>query len=154
MLPSFLHVTSEHHRLPRQQDAARDATHLHPHDLAADGPRKKARLISLLPSEHPLAVFPPSRSRRCASGPTPARASLHLAFEQDGRDEWLLGHFAGGTPVLTNPQRRVFINLDNILTVERQGDLTTVVMVGGEKVCIDTMPGKMLIGAVAPPGPL
>ena len=34
----------------------------------------------------------------------------------------------------------VFINLDNVLTVERQGDLTTVVMVGGEKVCIDTMP--------------
>jgi hypothetical protein len=47
----------------------------------------------------------------------------------------------------------VFINLDNVLTVERQGDLTTVVMVGGEKICIDTMP-ETLIGAVAPAGPL
>ena len=47
----------------------------------------------------------------------------------------------------------VFINLDNVLTVERQDDLTTVVMVSGEKVYIDTMP-ETLIGAVAPPGPL
>ena len=37
--------------------------------------------------------------------------------------------------------------------VERQGDLTTVVMVGGEKVYIDTMP-ETLIGAVAPAGPV
>jgi hypothetical protein len=41
---------------------------------------------------------------------------------------WLLGHFAGGTPVLDKPP---FINLDNALTVERQGDL--VVMMGGER---------------------
>ena len=51
----------------------------------------------------------------------------------------------------------VFINLDNVLTVERHGDLATgaltVVMVGGEKVYIDTMP-ETLIGAVAPPGPV
>ena len=47
----------------------------------------------------------------------------------------------------------IFINLDNVLTLERQGDLTTVVMVGGEKVYIDTMP-ETLIGAVTPPGPL
>ena len=52
----------------------------------------------------------------------------------------------------------VFINLDNVLTVERHSDLTTgdltlVVMVGGEKVYIDTMP-ETLIGAVAPAGPL
>jgi hypothetical protein len=40
-----------------------------------------------------------------------------------------------------------------MLTVERQGDLTTVVMQGGEKVYIDTMP-ETLIGAVAPAGPL
>src|ERR1700704_4543835 len=39
----------------------------------------------------------------------------------------------------------IFINLDNVLTVERQGDLTTVVMVGGEKVYLDTMP-ETLIG--------
>jgi len=45
----------------------------------------------------------------------------------------------------------MFINLDNVLTVERQGDLTTVLMVGGEKVYIDTMP-ETLIGAVTPPG--
>ena len=32
------------------------------------------------------------------------------------------------------PPTPVFINLDNVLTVERQGDLTTVLMVGGEKV--------------------
>ena len=43
----------------------------------------------------------------------------------------------------------VFINLDNVLTVERQGALTTVVMVGGEKICVDTLP-ETLIGAVAP----
>ena len=52
------------------------------------------------------------------------------------------------------PPTPVFINLDNVLTVERHSDLTTgdltlVVMVGGEKVYIDTMP-EMFIGAVAP----
>ena len=47
----------------------------------------------------------------------------------------------------------VFINLDNVLTVERQGDLTTVLMVGGEKVYIDTMP-ETLIGAALPAGPV
>ena len=52
----------------------------------------------------------------------------------------------------------VFINLDNVLTVERQsvhptGELTLVTMVGGENVYIDTMP-ETLIGAVAPAGPL
>jgi hypothetical protein len=56
------------------------------------------------------------------------------------------------------PPTPVFINLDNVLTVERQsdltiGDLTLVVMVGGEKIYIDTMP-ETLIGAVAPAGPL
>jgi hypothetical protein len=45
------------------------------------------------------------------------------------------------------------INLDNVLSVERQGDLTTVVMVGGEKVYIDTMP-ETFIGTVAPAGPV
>jgi hypothetical protein len=51
------------------------------------------------------------------------------------------------------PPTPIFINLDNVLTVERQGDLTTVVMVGGEKVYLDTMP-ETLIGAVAPAGPV
>ena len=56
------------------------------------------------------------------------------------------------------PQTPVFINLDNVLTVERQsvhptGELTLVTMVGGENVYIDTMP-ETLIGAVAPVGPL
>ena len=40
-----------------------------------------------------------------------------------------------------NSPAPVFINLDNVLTVERQGDLTTVVMQGGEKVYIDTNAG-------------
>ena len=47
----------------------------------------------------------------------------------------------------------VFINLDNVLTIERQNDLTMVTMVGGEQVYIDTMP-ETLIGTVAPPGPV
>ena len=51
------------------------------------------------------------------------------------------------------PPTPVFINLDNVLTVERQGDLTTVLMVGGEKVYIDTMP-ETLIGAALPAGPV
>jgi hypothetical protein len=51
------------------------------------------------------------------------------------------------------PPMPIFINLDNVLTLERQGDLTTVVMVGGEKVYIDTTP-ETLIGAVSPAGPV
>ena len=51
------------------------------------------------------------------------------------------------------PPTPIFINLDNVLTVERQGDLTTVIMVGGEKVHIDTMP-ETLIGATPPAGPV
>jgi hypothetical protein len=47
----------------------------------------------------------------------------------------------------------VFINLDNVLTVERHNDLTMVVMVGGEKIYIETMP-ETLIGAIAPVGPV
>jgi hypothetical protein len=47
----------------------------------------------------------------------------------------------------------VFINLDNVLTVERQDDLTMVVLVGGEKVFLDTLP-ETLIGTVAPVGPV
>jgi hypothetical protein len=51
------------------------------------------------------------------------------------------------------PPTPVFINLDNVLTLERHDDLTTVVMVGGEKIYLETMP-ETLIGAVAPAGPL
>ena len=56
----FLYVTSEHHRLPGQQDAARDATDIHPHDLAADGPQE-ARLVKssdlvTLYRGHPLTL--------------------------------------------------------------------------------------------------
>jgi hypothetical protein len=50
------------------------------------------------------------------------------------------------------PPMPIFINLDNVLTLERQG-LTTAVMLGGEKVYIDTMP-ETLIGAAAPAGPV
>ena len=66
----------------------------------------------------------------------------------------LCGRLAGPD----KPPTPVFINLDNVLTVERHsdlatGELTLVVMVGGERVYIDTMP-EMFIGAVAPPGPV
>jgi hypothetical protein len=47
----------------------------------------------------------------------------------------------------------VLINLDNVITIERQGDLTTVVMLGGETIYVDTM-SETLIGAVAPAGPV
>jgi hypothetical protein len=47
------------------------------------------------------------------------------------------------------PPTPIFINLDNVLTVERQGDLTTVIMVGGEKVYIDTMPETLIGTATA-----
>ena len=52
----------------------------------------------------------------------------------EGR-RWLIGPFAGGmsTP---NPG---FNQLDNVITIERQGDLTTVVMLGGETIYVDTM---------------
>lgn len=63
---------------------------------------------------------------------------------------WSLCGRHAGSDKLSTP---VFINLDNVLTVERQGDLTMVVMVGGENIYIDTMP-ETLIGAVAPAGPL
>ena len=48
------------------------------------------------------------------------------------------------------PPSPIFINFDNVLTVERQGDLTTVVMVGGEKVYIDTMLSCSLTDASIP----
>jgi hypothetical protein len=56
------------------------------------------------------------------------------------------------------PPTPLFINLDNVLTVERKsdlatGELTLVVMVGGEQIYIDTLP-ETLIGSVAPAGPL
>jgi hypothetical protein len=51
------------------------------------------------------------------------------------------------------PPTPVFINLDNVLTIERQNDLTMVMMVGGEQVYIDTMP-ETPIGTVAPAGPV
>jgi hypothetical protein len=51
----------------------------------------------------------------------------------------LIGPVAGGMSALTSLSP-VFINLDNVLTPERQGDLTTVLMLGGETIHIDTMP--------------
>jgi hypothetical protein len=61
----------------------------------------------------------------------------------------LAGRHAG----LDKPPTPAFINLDNVLTIERQGDITTVMMVGGEQVYIDTMP-ETFIGTVAPAGPV
>jgi hypothetical protein len=58
---------------------------------------------------------------------------------------WSCGRHAGPD----KPPTPVFINHDNVLTVDRQGDPTTVLMVGGEKVYIDTMP-ETLIGAALP----
>jgi hypothetical protein len=74
-------------------------------------------------------------------------------FGTDGREAMATWSLCGRHAGPDKPPTPVFINLDNVLTVERQGDLTTVVMVGGEKVYIDTMP-ETLIGAVAPAGPL
>jgi hypothetical protein len=52
----------------------------------------------------------------------------------------------------------IFINLDNVLTLERQivhttGELTLVTLVGGENVYVDTMP-ETLIGAAPSAGPV
>jgi uncharacterized protein YlzI (FlbEa/FlbD family) len=38
----------------------------------------------------------------------------------------------------------IYINLENVLTVERQADLTTVTMVSGQTVVVDTMPEKVV----------
>jgi hypothetical protein len=38
----------------------------------------------------------------------------------------------------------IYINLENVLTVERQADLTTVTMVSGQTVIVDTMPEKVI----------
>ena len=36
------------------------------------------------------------------------------------------------------------INLENVLTVERHADITTVTMVGGHAVVVDTIPEKVI----------
>jgi hypothetical protein len=38
----------------------------------------------------------------------------------------------------------IYINLENVLTVERQADITTVTMVGGQIVAVDTTPDKII----------
>jgi len=38
----------------------------------------------------------------------------------------------------------IYINLENVLTVERQANLTTVTMVSGQTVIVDTMPEKVI----------
>ena len=53
--PELLHVTGEHDSLPRQQDAARDATNLYPHDMASDG-LQRTRLVNANRSDHPRAI--------------------------------------------------------------------------------------------------
>jgi hypothetical protein len=62
---------------------------------------------------------------------------------------WSAGRHAGPdkppTPVFINPRQRA--------TIDRQNDLTTITMVGGEQVYIDTMP-ETFIGTVAPPCPV
>ena len=81
VLPELFHVSGEHHYLPRQQDAARNAAHLYSYDLGADGP-KKTRLISLLRLPSTLSRFVALLLRL---GAGPARASLHLALSKMGR---------------------------------------------------------------------
>jgi hypothetical protein len=72
------------------------------------------------------------------------------ALKTERKATWsLAGRHAGPD----KPPTPVFINLDNVLTIERQNDLTTVMMVGGAEVYIDTMP-ETLIGTVAPAGPV
>jgi hypothetical protein len=73
-----------------------------------------------------------------------------LETERNAMANWsLCGKHAGPDKTPTP----IFINLDNVLTVERESDLTTVIMVGGEKVYIDTMP-ETLIGTAPPAGPV
>ena len=38
----------------------------------------------------------------------------------------------------------IYINLENVLTVERHADITTVTMIGGQIVAVDTMPDKVI----------
>jgi len=38
----------------------------------------------------------------------------------------------------------IYINLENVLTVERHADITTVTMVGGHTVVVDTIPEKVI----------
>jgi len=38
----------------------------------------------------------------------------------------------------------VYINIDNVLTIERQADTTTVTMIGGEKVYLATTPERVI----------
>ena len=38
----------------------------------------------------------------------------------------------------------IYINLENVLTVERHADITTVMMVGGHTVVVDTIPEKVI----------
>ena len=44
------------------------------------------------------------------------------------------------------PPTPIYINLDNVLTVEREGDLTTVIMVGGEAVYCRPLHGRGDVG--------
>jgi hypothetical protein len=74
-------------------------------------------------------------------------------FAKDGKKAMATWSLCGRHAGPDKPPTPVFINLDNALTIERQGDLTTVLMVGGEKIYIDTMP-ETLIGAAPPAGPV
>ena len=38
----------------------------------------------------------------------------------------------------------IYINLENVLTVERHADITTVMMVDGHTVVVDTIPEKVI----------
>jgi len=38
----------------------------------------------------------------------------------------------------------IYINLENVLTVERQADMTTVTLVSGQTVVVDTPPERVI----------
>jgi DNA-binding LytR/AlgR family response regulator len=38
----------------------------------------------------------------------------------------------------------VFINLDNVLTIDSEGNITKVIMVGGEQVIVETTPEEIV----------
>ena len=92
-------------------------------------------------------------AKRVASRQNLSAKSRYSQLRNRGRNamaNWsLCGRHAGPD----KPPTPIFINLDNVLTVERQGDLTTVIMVSNEKVYIDTMP-ETFIGATPPAGPV
>lgn len=75
---------------------------------------------------------------------SPGRVLLSRTVQTNGRKAMANWSLCGRHVGPNKPPSPVFI---------RQGDLTTVVMLGGETIYLDTMP-ETLIGAVSPAGPV